>query len=146
MPEAAQPVEEVVINQTTLFGMWFLSNMVALGRPLIIFAGLVAFFLTLNIVRRRSTPQVGTALMFIVPIPVLVSMLGVLVGMNSYLNVVGSGEVGLKAGDLMRWISTMVVLPIFGLLSMVPSYVLALIFLCRLSIHPESASDISPKP
>lgn len=146
MPEAAQPAECTVISQSTQIGMWYLSNMVAFGRPLLIFVGLVAFVLTLNIVKRKSGPQLGTALLFIVPIPVLVSLLGVLIGMNSYLNVAGSGEVGLKAGDLMRWMSTMIVLPIFGLLSMAPSYVLALITLCRPSIHPESMGDVSRKP
>ena len=67
-----------VVGQSYL--MWFLQTL-GLGGPLVAMAALAAFVLTLVVVLRGRGPNVGAALVFIVPLPVLVSVFWVLKGL-----------------------------------------------------------------
>ncbi len=69
---------EPFVGQSYL--MWFLQTL-GLGGLLVALAALTAFVLTLVVVLRGRGTTVGAALVFMVPLPVLVSVFWVLKGL-----------------------------------------------------------------
>ena len=119
--------------------VWFLESL-GFGGLMVAAAGLAAFVLTLFVVFRGKGSAVGPALLLIVPLPVLVSVFSVLQGMIVSFFVISHSDNQIKASEVPAAISATLVTPIFGLLSMAPSYVLALLFL----VYRSGKSDSEP--
>ena len=131
---------EPFVGQSYL--MWFLQTL-GLGGLLVALAALTAFVLTLVVVLRGRGTNVGAALVFIVPLPVLVSVFWVLKGMIASFSVITTSNVELKGSEVAGGISEMLVTPFFGLLSMAPSYLLAMFFLFGRSVQAGSTGEAS---
>jgi len=132
-----EDVFEPVVVESPL--VWFLESL-GFGGLMVAAAGLAAFLLTLFVVFRGKGSAVGPALLLIVPLPVLVSVFSVLQGMTASFAVAMHSDAQIKASEITAAISALLVRPIFGLLAMAPSYVLALLFL----VYRSGKSDSEP--
>jgi hypothetical protein len=88
-------------------------------------AGLLAFVLALIVVLRGG-PSAGPALLFIVPIPLLVGVMGFFDGMVMSFNVIALSEAAPKPNQIADGIATSLVTPIIGMLLMAPAYFVAM--------------------
>lgn len=136
------PVEPV-IQQSYL--VWFLRTL-GPGGLFVGLTGLVAFGLTLLVVFRGKGPSTGAALAFIVPMPVLLSVFCVLKGMLASFSVIAVSDTQLKASEVAAGIAETLSLPLFGMLSMAPSYLLAMLFLLGRSIQADASGKASSEP
>jgi len=102
----------------------------ALGPKYVVLLGvaaLVAFLLTLIVVVRGRGPMAAAALVFIVPLPLLVGVFGALEGVMSYWSVIAASSTAPKPSELAAGIAMALVAPMAGMLLMAPSYALALL-------------------
>jgi hypothetical protein len=87
-------------------------------------AGLAAFILALMIVIRGGTYS-GSALLFVVPIPLLVGMFGLFDGMFASFSVLAFAESSPKPWEVAAGFSTALVAPFVGMIFMTPAYLVA---------------------
>lgn len=88
-------------------------------------AGLVAFALALILVIRGGS-NAGSALLFVVPIPLLVGMFGFLDGMIAGFQVIATPGHAPRPWELAEGISTALLTPVVGMLLMAPAYLVAM--------------------
>ena len=87
-------------------------------------AGLVCFVLALLIVVRGGS-YAGPALLFVVPIPALIGLLGVVDGIVMVTTVFAGSSVAPKPNEVLEGLGTSVVTLLVGLLVMAPAYLVA---------------------
>lgn len=107
------------------FLSWFFAALGWKYTLLLPLVGLLAFALTLVLVIRGKGPAQTGALLFIVPLPVIVGMFGVLEGLMSSLQVLAMSETSPRPGILAEGISMSLVTAIVGFLLAAPSYFVA---------------------
>ena len=66
-------------------------------------------------------------MLLLVPLPLLLGLFGALKASIASFSVIAMSDVGLKPSEVAGGVSEMLVIPMFGLLLMGPSYVTALI-------------------
>ena len=130
--EFAEPVRQSYL-------MWVVS---ALGWRYVVLlplAGIVTLVLTLILlIRGRGSAQTG-ALLFIVPLPFYLGIVGVLDGLISSYQVIAMSQMAPKPSEVAMGISMSLVSAWVGLLLTVPSYVAASAgLLIRALAQPES--------
>jgi hypothetical protein len=87
-------------------------------------AGLIAFALALIIVIRGGS-YAGSALVFVVPIPLLVGLLGFLDGLISGYQMLATPNSAPRPWEMAEAVSTSLVTPLVGMLLMAPAYLVA---------------------
>jgi hypothetical protein len=106
--------------------MWLVAALGWRYMLLLPLAGLVSFGLTLFVVLRgKGAAQVG-ALLFIVPLPILVGIMGVVDGMIASYQVIAMSDTIPKPSQIALGQSMALVSALVGLMLAVPSYLLAL--------------------
>lgn len=119
-------MEQMAMPQHQSFLMWVLTTLGMNAILLPLCAGL-AFVLTLLLVLRGKGPLTGTALLFIVPAPLLLGFWGALKGAIASFSVIAMSDVSLKPAEVAGGVAEALLLPTAGLLLTVPSYLLAVI-------------------
>jgi hypothetical protein len=116
--EFAEPVRQSYL-------MWFFSALGWRYTLLLPLAGLLAFVLTLLVVTRgKGAAQVG-ALLFIVPLPVLVGIYGVVEGLIASYQVIAMTSISPKPSAIAEGVSMSLVTIMVGMVLATPSYLLA---------------------
>lgn len=87
-------------------------------------AGLIAFVLALIIVIRGGS-YAGSALLFVVPIPLLVGLLGFLDGLIRGYQMLATPNSAPKPWEMAEAVSTSLVTPLVSMLLMAPAYLVA---------------------
>lgn len=103
---------------------WMIRSMGVIGL-FILMAGLFSFVLTLVIAIRGQGPFAIAALVFLVPIPLLLSLFGTVQGMIMSLQVIATSSIAPKPSEISDGIATALFSPMLGLVAMTPSYLVA---------------------
>lgn len=106
---------------------WFYMALGPFYLGLLLLAGLLCFVLTLVIVTRGRGGMSSTALLFIVPIPLLIGIFGAIQGAINSFTVIAMGGATPKASEIAQGVSLSLVAPLFGMLLMLPSYGVAVL-------------------
>ena len=117
--------------------MWMLETLGIFGLLMVV-AGVVAFALSLLIVTRGRGALAGAALVFIVPMPLMVALFAVFRSAISMFSVVAMSDVQLKASEVAGGIAECLFTPIVGLVVTIPAYMVAMIGLIVRSLRDES--------
>ena len=135
--EFAEPVRQSYL-------MWLISALGWKYTLLLPLAGLVAFALTLALViRGRGAAQVG-ALLFIVPLPFYLGIVGVLDGVMAMYQVIAMSDTTPKPSMLAMGISMALVAGWVGMLLTVPSYLAASAGLLIRAFFPPAVDAENP--
>lgn len=105
---------------------WMIRAMGPIGL-LIPVAAFFGFVLALVVVIRGQGPFALAALVFLVPIPFLLGLLGAVYGMILSLQVIATSSVAPKPSELSDGIATALFTPLLGLVCMAPGYLVAVL-------------------
>ena len=133
MNQEVEPVQQSFLN-------WMMAALGFNYAILLALAALAAFVLASIIVVRGRGPMAGVALVFIVPVPMLIGIFAAIQGaMSTYIVIATSGATP-KPSELATGISMALVAPLAGMLLMVPSFAVAAIgcFVRALLDRPDS--------
>lgn len=103
-------------------------------------AALVAFIVVLILVLRGKGPELVGALIFIVPLPVLVGILGTVDGMLASYQVIAMSDLAPKPSEVAQGISMSLVSAWIGLMLAVPGYLLAAVGLAVRALAGQRSS------
>lgn len=118
MPENAVPAPQSYVS-------WVIS---ALGLPylcLLLLAGTLCFLFALAVVVRGRGPMAASALVLIVPIPLLIGIFIAIQGAIAAYQVIAASPVAPKPSEVAAGNSAALVAPMVGMLMMIPSYLVA---------------------
>lgn len=106
---------------------------------------ILCFILTVILVFRGKGPLTGVALLFIIPLPVLLGLLALIHGGIQSLQVIFYSSVPPNTSEFGDAISTSLVGPMMGLLLTLPSYLLAMtvMFVRSFPKSPKRYEEIS---
>jgi hypothetical protein len=124
------------MHQPQSFLMWVVMTL-GINSLLIPLCAAVSFGLTILLLVRGKGPSVGPALLFIVPMPLLLSLAGALKGSIASFAVLAMSDVTLKSSEVAAGVSEALLGPMMGLLMMAPSYLAAVIGLLIRSLQAE---------
>lgn len=118
MAEEFEPVRQSYL-------MWFFSALGWKYTLLLPLAGLLAFVLTLLVVTRGKGPAQVGALLFIVPLPVLIGIYGVVEGLIASYQVIAMSNTTPRPSQVAEGVSMSLVAVMVGMFLATPSYLAA---------------------
>ena len=130
--------EEFEPRRQESYLMWLVRSLGLRFTVLLPLAGLVSFALTGVLVVAGKGKSNGTAIAFVVGIPFLVGIFGMLDGFMASFIVIASAPTSPKPSEIADGISSAIVTPFIGMLLMAPSYMLATIGLFIRSLTERS--------
>jgi len=105
---------------------WVISSVGGFYLILLLVSAALALILTTLVVVRGKGPHAGIALIFIVPLPLLIGIfVAILSGMQA-LSVIAMSDVQVKPSIIGEAYATALTGPLLGLVLMAPSYLLAM--------------------
>ena len=126
------------------FLMWYLQTL-GVGGLMIAAAALVAFTLTMLIVLRGKNMTSGSALMLIVPLPLLAGFFSMLKGMMASFGVIVRANVQITVSEIAAALAETSASLLFAILAMAPSYLLAMGYLFSRSLRADSSDQRSDR-
>jgi hypothetical protein len=116
--------------------MWVVTTL-GINALLIPLCAAVSFGLTMLLLLRGKGPLAGAALLFIVPMPLVLGFWGALKGSIASFAVIAMSDVAVKPSDVAAGVAEALLGPMMGLLMMAPSYLAAVIGLVIRSLRAE---------
>ena len=137
MQAEIEPVQQSYLS-------WIFNSLGLFYGTLLPLLALVTFAMTLVLVAKGKGPMVGPALLLIVPVPMLLGFFGAIQGAIKSCTVISLSNVPVKASELALGISGALVLPMFGMLLMAPSFAVALfgMFLRSLLANSDQSANL----
>jgi hypothetical protein len=130
--ENEQPPPVVPRRQESLLG-WILRSCGLFGQMIPVTA-MVCFVLTVFITMRGDGPFAIVAILLIVPIPLLVGVIGSILGLISSFQVIAASAIAPKPSEVADGFATALFTPLLGMTMMLPSYAVATIGGCYRSL------------
>ena len=148
LTHAMESEEDSAVRPRQSFLIWFIGSLGWKYTLLLPLAALVSFVLTAALVMAGKGRTTGAALVFIVPLPLVIGLFGTLEGAVSSFMVIAMSDTAPKPAMIAEGISTSLVTPMVGMLLMAPSYLLAVVGLTvrALKGDPKSSPPVYPSP
>lgn len=106
--------------------MWVVTAL-GINSLLIPLCAAVSFGLTILVLLRGKGPLTGVALLFIVPMPLVLGFWGALKGSIASFAVIAMSDVAVKPSEVAGGVAEALLGPLTGLVLMAPSYLAAMI-------------------
>ena len=123
--ENGMMVEDIAPERSQNFLIWFIGALGWKYTLLLPASALLSFLLTAALVIAGKGKTTGAALGFIVAIPFLIGILGMIDGCIASFMVIAHSSASPKPSEWAAGMSTAMVTPLTGMTLMVPSYLLA---------------------